>query len=239
MGAKTKSGLKKDKQTKLIKLYELDQESINNCASELNLLPDEIIVALEKLGIVIYCELEGCNNFNSQPGCFVWDKENSIVKCAGHKQSEPKPIFSIVKSEPDPVTKEQPEVASFTEVKADPNKIVEVETFYKSLETKLSDLEIKDLGQKLAKQEHEKSLLELEKKMAADKFKQDIEGKEANIRDLYRVINRGTEFRDFLCYWKFNDPDTGKKSLYKFSSKEHIETTQMSDEERHDIFKNA
>lgn len=239
MAKKYKSVLSKEDQEKLEFLYKAGK-SISDLVEIFTLNPDNIKKEILCQGMSLNCENYNCQK---EANDLEWFEDLDLWLCKDCAEKMSKQASNVVVFKPDPKVEDKPETADFVVIddgkpKTDKDVVIEVETFYKSLETKLTDLEIKDLGQQLAKTEWEKSTLELEKKMAADKFKQDIDGKDAKIRELYRFINRGTEFRDYLCYWKYNDPETGKKSLYKFQTKEHIETTQMSDEERHDIFKN-
>lgn len=114
-----------------------------------------------------------------------------------------------------------------------------VKTFTRTFEEKLEDAEKMELGIDLAKEIKKRAELIREKKRVMEVFKEDEGAITATISSITIKLNRGTKFEDREVYWRYNNPESGKKSLFFFPSGLHIETLQMSDEEKHNLFINT
>lgn len=116
---------------------------------------------------------------------------------------------------------------------------VEIETFYRTIQVKLTDEEIMIKGQALARSESERYKLLGEIKAYADARKPLIKEKEASIAELTSHIETGKEPREVNCYWKYNFPQDGYKTLMTFEKNEEVGEYPMEEEEQTDLFING
>lgn len=63
-------------------------------------------------------------------------------------------------------------------------------------------------------------------------FKSDIEAKTKAIGDFSRRINNGYEHRNIDCQIRFNDPESGMKTLMRMDTGEIVRITKMSEAEK-------
>ena len=88
-----------------------------------------------------------------------------------------------------------------------------------------------DFGHRLAVLHHEYSDVELNKKAAADRFKEELEALDGRIGYLSRVVRNGEEHRDVECRWRYLF-ETSTKELIRMDTGEIVETVAITAEER-------
>lgn len=88
-----------------------------------------------------------------------------------------------------------------------------------------------DYGRKLAQMHQEYSSVEVEKKSAADEFKERLDMIDGRIAHLSQVVRTGEEFRDVECRWRYLF-ETNVKELIRMDTGEITETAAITPEER-------
>jgi hypothetical protein len=96
------------------------------------------------------------------------------------------------------------------------------------LPCKLTEDEMKQRGKDLATAHTSLKVLEQRKKEFNDQNKSQVAGVEARIEILSQEINTGIEHRDVPCFWRFDDPVEGQKSLIREDTFELIRIEEMN-----------
>lgn len=161
--------------------------------------------------------------------------EGSLPVPAENQETEP------VK-DPDPAeTIKEGEAGLKDEIKKKGKAVEEMpepeEIFVRTLEIKLSNSEIMEKGKELAMNESLKFKIQVEKKTVMDEYNGKINQFDAMIGKLTRIIENGTEPRDLRCFYKYNHPKSGYKTLIIEETGKAYETVPMLDEEKEDLFK--
>lgn len=79
----------------------------------------------------------------------------------------------------------------------------------------LNDSEKLETGQQLADATNELTEIESDKKRVADDFKSKLSSAESEVAILSSKLRSGYEFRDVECLVAFDDPEPGKKTIYR------------------------
>lgn len=109
--------------------------------------------------------------------------------------------------------------------------------FTESLRVRLTDTEIREKGQELARASQELTQAESDKKEVMAQFTAQITARKATIANLSTIIANGYEFRPIECYWKMNHPDSGRKSIIREDTFEIVRTAIMtSDDAQKSLF---
>jgi hypothetical protein len=88
-----------------------------------------------------------------------------------------------------------------------------------------------EVGKLLADAQIELCRVGEDKKRVADDFKAKESALDASVKSLSNKMSTGYEFRDIDCTIIYNDPKTGKKSLFRDDTGERIATDPMTAEE--------
>jgi len=145
--------------------------------------------------------------------------------------------------DPDPAeTVKEGEAGLKEEIKKKVRKAIEElpeaeEIFVRTLEIKLTNSEVMEKGKELAMNESLKFKIIVEKKTVVDEYNGKIAQFDAMIGKLTHIIENGTEARDLRCFYKYNHPKSGYKTLIVEETGKAYETVPMLDEEKEDLFK--
>lgn len=91
--------------------------------------------------------------------------------------------------------------------------------------------ELHQKGSDLARINSELISIENEKKAVTAEFKAKQDGKQAEIEVISNHINNGYEHRYIECEVRFNDPNTGMKTIYRKDNGELVRKESMTEEE--------
>lgn len=110
-------------------------------------------------------------------------------------------------------------------------KTLEPKKVKEYLKYEFSQDEIRQFGIDLARLSSEHSELEDEKKSVTSQFKAQMDAKHAEIQAVSNKINSGSERRSVDCEWRYNQPNSGMKQLWRLDTQEILTTTSMTAEE--------
>jgi hypothetical protein len=95
----------------------------------------------------------------------------------------------------------------------------------------LNDTEKRERGKSLADLEFAKAEIEYAKKLAMERFKDQLTATQLAIDDMVRVVRDGAEDRELECYWRY-DYASMMKTLTREDTGEIVETAIIQPEER-------
>lgn len=101
------------------------------------------------------------------------------------------------------------------------------EKIVRILPVPLTEEELVSIGSELSGFQIEKEKLESEKAAMVKDYNDQIKGKEMLISGLAHQINVGTKDVEVECYWTPDDPEEGKKSLFRSDNSELVEIKEM------------
>lgn len=101
----------------------------------------------------------------------------------------------------------------------------------KTLPVPLTGEEKLFIGSKIAELECGLNKTELEKKTAVSAFNDAITAQSAEILALSRKLNSGVRETEVECYWVLDDPENGRKTLYRVDTSEAVETVNMTEQD--------
>lgn len=87
-------------------------------------------------------------------------------------------------------------------------------------------------GKELAALHTKLQVLEQRKKAFNDDIKSQIAGAEANISTLSQQIGTGIEHRDVNCFWRYDQPQPGDKTLVREDTMEIVRIDEMTDDDK-------
>lgn len=102
------------------------------------------------------------------------------------------------------------------------------EKHFEILPVQLTEEELVNIGNELSGLQIEKEKLESEKAATVKDFNDKIKSKESQISELAHQINAGIKEVDVECYFSLDDPEPGKKSLYRIDTSELVRTENMN-----------
>lgn len=91
-----------------------------------------------------------------------------------------------------------------------------------------------EIAKKLASEVTEIQTIEEEKKVSNSAYKSRIDAHTEEMNSLASRYNKGHELKDIECDIRYNDPESGKKTIYRMDTAEPVETLEMSWEEKQD-----
>ena len=106
------------------------------------------------------------------------------------------------------------------------------DTVIRQIREDFTDAELAEMGKKLAGKMADLETVASDKKAADATFNERKKNLEAEAETLYRQINHGYEMAQIGCDIRYNDPAPGQKSIYRIDNSQHIETVEMSWEEK-------
>jgi len=92
--------------------------------------------------------------------------------------------------------------------------------------------EFAEIGNKLCGKLADLETVASEKKAADATFNERKKVLESEIETLYRQYNKGYEMAQIGCDIRYNDPTPGQKSIYHMDTAQHVETLEMTWEEK-------
>lgn len=95
----------------------------------------------------------------------------------------------------------------------------------------LTEEDLLDRGKQLANSEHDYTVVEIQKKAAADEFKRSLDAINSRIQELSTAIRDKIELRDVECTICSNF-QTMQKEVVRADTGETVETYEMSESER-------
>ncbi len=98
----------------------------------------------------------------------------------------------------------------------------------------LTDQEKLQCGEDLANATNELNVIEADKKRINDDFKSKTSAAEAEVATLSNKLRSGYEFRDVPCEISFDDPEPGKKTVFRLDFPHdlaQVEVREMTDDE--------
>lgn len=95
----------------------------------------------------------------------------------------------------------------------------------------LTEAELLDFGQQLARacSDHERA--ESQRKLTAAQLKGDVDAKAAMVERLTSIVSSKEEVRKVDCLWLMNNPKPGQKSLVRLDTHASIEQRDMTGED--------
>lgn len=100
------------------------------------------------------------------------------------------------------------------------------------LPCELTSFESNAKGKELAALHTKLQVLEQKKKAFNDDIKSQVAGTEANISTLSQQIGTGIEHRDVNCFWQYDRPQLGDKTLIREDTMEIVRVEEMSDADK-------
>lgn len=100
------------------------------------------------------------------------------------------------------------------------------------LPCELTQEESNTKGKELAALHTKLQVLEQKKKAFNDDIKSQVAATEANISTLSQQIGTGIEHRDVNCYWRFDAPHPGDKTLIREDSGAIVKVEEMTDDDK-------
>ena len=97
------------------------------------------------------------------------------------------------------------------------------------LKCTLTQDEILEKAQALAKEQQTLEDAELRKKDLVSRIGAEVAGAKTNINTLSKAISNGYEYLQIECEWKFHDPVRGDKTMYRTDTGEQVKTVRMED----------
>ena len=101
------------------------------------------------------------------------------------------------------------------------------EAIIRTLPVKLTEEQQLEIGLMIAGNEIDIGRLEAEKSAMTKEYNDEIKGKWKENLDLSRTLKAGTKEEQVDCYWSTDDPEDGKKTLYRTDTSEKLETESM------------
>ncbi len=96
----------------------------------------------------------------------------------------------------------------------------------------LSDAEMTDLSQELAREIQALDRFQDQRKEVVACLEAQIETASAACRRLSALVTNGYEYRNVECEVYLNDPEPGQKTLYRTDTGEAVKTEKMTDAEK-------
>jgi hypothetical protein len=96
----------------------------------------------------------------------------------------------------------------------------------------LTSDEEKAKGRELAALHTRLQVLESQKKAFNDEIKSKVAGTEANISTISQQISTGIEHRDVNCFWQYDRPTLGDKTLIREDTMEIVRIEEMTDDDK-------
>lgn len=87
-------------------------------------------------------------------------------------------------------------------------------------------------GKQLAAMHTKLEVLEQRKKQLNDEIKSQVASAEAEIATLSQQIGSGIEHRDVPCYWRYDTPQPGDKTLIREDTGGIVRIEEMNDDDR-------
>lgn len=106
-----------------------------------------------------------------------------------------------------------------------------MKTVFKELPVKLTEDELKQRGQDLARLHQDLGQKKSELKHVSQDFKTCITDLEGRISNLSRVISNRYEYRETECYWEYDSPP-GHKTLIRMDTHEDVERQPLTEQDR-------
>lgn len=100
------------------------------------------------------------------------------------------------------------------------------------LKCSLTEDEVKEYSQKLARETQNIDLLEDQKKQVTSDLKAQLDAANASCRRLSQLITNGYEYRNVECDTFMDDPEPGKKTTYRKDTGEVVKVERMTDGDR-------
>lgn len=95
----------------------------------------------------------------------------------------------------------------------------------------LTEPELLDFGQQLARACKEHEHAENQRKLTAAQLKGDVDSKAATVDRLTSIVSSKEEVRKIACLWQMNTPKPGQKSLIRLDTQASIEMRDMTGED--------
>ena len=108
------------------------------------------------------------------------------------------------------------------------------DTIAKEITTPWSDKDKLEMGDSRATMLEQLDNLKTEAKASAKGYSDQKEKLEADIAATGRKYKKGYAIETVSCDIRYNDPEPGKKSLYRMDTAAHVETLDMTWEEKQD-----
>jgi|GEM_PF-5061428 len=106
------------------------------------------------------------------------------------------------------------------------------DTITRQIQEKYTAEELADRAKNLAGKLADLETVASDKKAADATFNERKKVLEAEIETIYRQYNKGYELAQVGCDIRYNDPSPGQKSIYRMDTHQHVETVDMSWEEK-------
>jgi hypothetical protein len=106
------------------------------------------------------------------------------------------------------------------------------DTIIREIREDFTSEELAEMGKKLAGKMADLEAVATDKKSADATFNERKQVLQAEAETLYRQINHGYEMAQVGCDIRYNDPAPGQKSYYRMDTSKHVETIDMSWEEK-------
>ena len=103
-----------------------------------------------------------------------------------------------------------------------------METYTEKFNVKLSEQELSNIAECLTK--HELSLAEIKADKANEmkSFNDSIKQKESFILSLSQQYQTGTKEQEVECYFVFDEPEAGQKTIYRSDTSDKVRVTDMN-----------
>lgn len=99
------------------------------------------------------------------------------------------------------------------------------------LPCKLTEEDLKQRGKQLASSHTSLEVLAQRKKEFNDQIKSQSAGIAAQVALLSQEIQTGIEHKDVVCYWIFDDPQPGDKTLIREDTGEIVRIEEMTEDD--------
>jgi hypothetical protein len=106
------------------------------------------------------------------------------------------------------------------------------DTIIREIKEEYTPEEVSAMGKKLAGKMADMEAVQSEKSAADASFNERKKVLQSEAETLYRQINKGYEMAQIGCDIRYNDPSPGQKSYYRMDTSAHVETVNMSWEEK-------
>jgi hypothetical protein len=106
------------------------------------------------------------------------------------------------------------------------------DTVTRQIKEEFASAELVEMGKKLAGKMADLETVASDKKAADATFNERKQVLASEAETLYRQINKGYEMAQIGCDIRYNDPAPGQKSFYRMDTSAHVETVEMTWEEK-------
>ena len=106
------------------------------------------------------------------------------------------------------------------------------DTITREIREEFTPAELSEMGKKLAGKMADMEAVATEKSAADATFNERKKVLQSEAETLYRQINKGYEMAQIGCDIRYNDPAPGQKSYYRMDTAAHVETIDMTWEEK-------